>query len=62
MLYTMFVCLGVAFIEALGVVEICKLNIDAKALGISVVGLTAVCLVVLVFWFLNVEANKDKDD
>ena len=61
-MYTMIVCLGVAFIEAVGVVEICKLNIDAKVSGISVIGLTAVCLVVLAFWFLNVEVNNDEDD
>lgn len=61
-MYTVIVCLGVAFIEALGVVEICKLNIDAKALGISVFCLTAVCLVVLALWFLYVEANKNADD
>lgn len=61
-MYTMIVCLGVAFIEALGVVEICKLNIDAKALCISVICLTAVCLVVLTLWFLYVEVHKDADD
>lgn len=61
-MYTMIVCLGVAFIEALGVVELCKLNVDIKVVGVALMGLTAVCITVLALWFATVEVNKDSDD
>lgn len=61
-MYTVIVCLGVAFIEALGVVELCKLNVDIKVVGVALMGLTAVCITALALWFATVEVNKDSDD